>query len=140
MIAYLNGRKIKGVEFTENITATTEIEVRVYKTVVVEKIAGYPSKEELAANYNTTNGYEWSNDGYLITPTGQFVTTQEWQNVYFNTDSYNWEAQKRTDGSDYCTYNYNNIEELRNCLTFSGETYKMLCETSDVVTNEWGKS
>ena len=134
MIAYLNGRKIKGVEFLGNVTATPEVE-----TVIVEKIAGFPTTEELANEYLGYSNYKWSDSNFLLVPSGQYVCTQDWQNVYFNTDSHNWEAQKRTDGSDYCTYNYNNIEELRNCLTFSGETYKMLCETSDVATNEWGK-
>lgn len=135
MIAYLNNQKLRNVNFNKIITSTPEVE-----TVVVEKIAGYPSIEELANEYlSDDRKYQWSDSYFLIVPSGQYVCTQEWQNVYFNSDSYNWEAQKRTDGSDYYSYNLNNIEEARNYLIFSGETYKMLCETSDVATSEWGK-
>lgn len=135
MIAYLNNQKLRNVNFNKIITSTPEVE-----TVVVEKIAGYPSIEELANEYlSDDRKYQWSDSYFLIVPSGQYVCTQEWQNVYFNSDSYNWEAQKRTDGSDYYSYNLNNIEEARNYLIFSGETYKMLCDTSDVATNEWGK-
>ena len=134
MIAYLNNKKLRKIDVHSIVTSTPEVEI---ETIVVTKTVGLPTLEEMQAEYDSPNNYMWSNENYLIAPTKQFITSYPYQNTYY--DGSSWQPAKTLNGDDYYTYTLNNVEEARNCLLYSGNSYQMLCETSDVTSGEYGK-